>query len=225
MFFLTGMTLTAPPALDVLFLGNSHTSVNSVPTMVKSILDGGGAVKSIKVTMKTGGALESISQDPALPGFIDRGKFTDIILQGAALSSSHKYTYSQEGAIKLAESAKKSGARVWLFAEWPRQGWDETPYILGIYREISRKSGAKIIPVCSVFDRLLKEQAGLEVWSGDGNHASLLGSYIGAATIAKALASATKIAWRPQSVSVELAKSIELAVQASGKPLAAKQRQ
>ncbi len=212
----------APQSLDVLFLGNSHTSVNNVPTMVKSLVEGDDSGSSIKVTMKTGGALESISKDPALPGFIDRGRFTDVVLQGAALSSSHKYKYSQDGAIRLAKAAKKSGARVWLFAEWPRKGWDETQYILGIYNEISQKSGAKIIPVCSVFDRLLKENGGLEVWSGDGNHASMLGSYIGSFAIAQALAPGRKLRWRPDSVSASIASTINSAVKSAGGPYLAK---
>lgn len=222
MLFLTGITLLAPQNLDVLFLGNSHTSVNGVPTMVKSVVEGSRAGQKLKVTMKTGAGLEAIAKDPSLEGFIDRGRFTDVVMQGAALSSSHKHIYSQEGAIKLARTAKNSGARVWLFAEWPRRGWDETTYILGIYKEISKKSGAKIIPVCSVFDELLKGEPGLEVWAGDGNHASVLGSYVGAVTIAHALAPATQAIWRPQSVLAERAARVELAVELAGKPFQTK---
>lgn len=222
MLLLSALTHLSAPSLDVLFLGNSHTSVNSVPSMVESLVKSGGAGHTIKVTMKTGGNLESLAKDPSLPGFISRGRFTDVVLQGAALSSSHKYKYSQEGAVKLAKAAKQAGSRVWLFAEWPRKGWDETPYILGIYGGISKSSGAKIIPICSVFDHLLKQNSSLDVWSGDGNHASLLGSYIGAVTIAQALAPGAKPAWRPDGIAAPLLASISASVKTAGKPYLAK---
>jgi hypothetical protein len=75
----------------------------------------------------------------------------------------------------------KAGARTILYAEWPRRGWDESAYIMQHYEMISQPSGAEIASIPYVADQAIA--AKLDIWSGDGNHANLLGSYLAACTL------------------------------------------
>jgi hypothetical protein len=165
------------------------------------------------------GFLEELAKDKDLRRDIQSGSFHALVMQGAKLSSSHKYEYDHSGAVEIAKFARKSGLDVWLFAEWPRRGWKETGYILKEYREISEPSGARIIPVCESWDRLLATGFKQELWSSDGNHATGMGSYVAACTIAVHLSPTKSAKWRPTFVdqkSYELIKRIAREV-AAGK--------
>jgi hypothetical protein len=191
----------------ILFLGNSHTLVNDIPGQVKSILESDGSKRKVTVSSIAGGALEALSNQPDALKAVSSGQWDVVILQGAALSSSHKYVYSQAGAIKLAKLAEASKARTLLYAEWPRKGWDETGYILGIYGQIAKASGAEIIPVCSAWDAALRVRKDLELWSSDGNHSSPIGGYLAALTIADFLG-AGESNWTPFKIDAPVVKLI-----------------
>lgn len=182
------IVLGSPQPLRLLFLGNSHTGVNDVPGLVKSLFESTG--RKTEVTKRLGGLLNELYESTEHQTTVGTKGWTAVILQGAAISSSHKYTYSQRGALEFAKLAERGGARVILFAEWPRKGWDETDYILGIYRDIAKQSGAQIAPVCKAWDAVLAKQPNLPMWSKDGNHAAPLGSYLAALTLYYTIAGA-----------------------------------
>jgi hypothetical protein len=206
------------PTQNVLFLGNSHTTTNDLPEMVMNLVESDRTRRRFNVTVRSGANLEQIAKSAEVKKLIQTGKFSDVVLQGASLSSSHKYDYSQAGAISLAKLAKHSKSKVWYFAEWPRKGWKETPYILGIYQQIAKEGGGKIIPICKVWDAILKHNPRFDLWSADGNHASLLGSYTAALTIAAALTPEAKPTWGPRSLGAEHLYQILGAIRSSQIP-------
>jgi hypothetical protein len=170
--------LPQPTPLRILFIGNSHTAGNDIPGSVKRQWEVTKPQIQVTTEMMLGGALEDISRRNDVQDKIRDGHWNLVVLQGAAISQSHKYTYSQEGAISLAKLAKSSGARALLYAEWPRKGWNETEYILNVYRGIAKASGAEIIPVCKAWDEALKRNSKLDLWLPDGNHSSSAGGYL-----------------------------------------------
>ncbi|HLO97359.1 MAG TPA: hypothetical protein VK171_02085 [Fimbriimonas sp.] len=189
------MTVLLPRS--ILFVGNSHTQANDLPLMVKKMF--GTTPLTYKVV--GGSFLNDIAKGGGATRELKAGKYDAVVLQGAMLSSSHKYKYSQAGAIELANLAKSLGTKPFLFAEWSRRGWKETEYILGIYGEISKETGATIIPVCKSFDRHLAQHPNAAMWAPDGNHASEQGSYLAALTIYRKLGGREAPAWKPQKLS------------------------
>ena len=187
----------------ILFLGNSHTANCNVPSMVKSIIESDSKGRKIETEMITGGLLDDLSMRDDVVKSVKSGEWDVIVLQGAKMSSSHKYSYSQENAISLAKLAKQSGSRVLLFAEWPRRGWQETEFILNIYNQISKASGSEVVPTCRAWDEALAKDARLGMWLPDGNHSSLQGAYLAALTIATFIVSDPRWLpnWRPTEVS------------------------
>lgn len=186
----------------ILFLGNSHTGVNDFPSLVCSLLESGGL--HCQKEVRLGGLLRDLADESSLDQ-IRTGKFDFVVLQGAEISSSHKYRYAQAGPIKLARTAATAGARPLLFAEWPRRGWDESDFILGVYREIQKaEKKAEIVPICRAWDLAGKRRPKLDLWSDDGNHADLAGSYLAAATMAYWIAGAEIVfTWGPTGLSAE----------------------
>lgn len=183
MSLLVAMIVAAP--LRVLFLGNSHTQFNDVPKLVAALGRERGRV--ISPNSRSGPTLYDMYGDPQIHNAVSSGLYEVIVLQAQAISTSHRFTYSNKEAIALAKAGRQAGAKVFLFSEWPRKGIDETSYIEGIYRKIAEASGAKIIPVGRVWDAVLREQKGSVLWAQDGNHASPLGSRVAAYAIYRAI--------------------------------------
>jgi hypothetical protein len=177
----------------ILFLGNSHTASNGLIGTVEGLLESGGA--HVDVAIVTGGHLDDIEDSGAADDEFADEKWTHVVLQGAMISSSHKYEYPQNKAIALARRAKRAGAVPLYFSEWPRKGWDESDYIFGHYEAIRKAAGGENVPVCYAWDAALKSDPGLQPWAADGNHASPLGTYLAAATIALWIAGPERQLW------------------------------
>ncbi len=179
---LIGQQKPLPATYKILFLGNSHTASNDLTGQVASLLRSNGS--KVEFSMMTGAHLDDIEKQPKVRTAIDGGKWTHVVLQGAMISSSHKYEYSQAAGIALAARAKRAGAKALLFAEWPRKGWAESDYIFQHYEIIRKAAGGDVLPICYAWDEVLKTQPKLELWSTDGNHANMTGAYLAACTIA-----------------------------------------
>src|SRR5262249_47625850 len=131
--------------IRILFLGNSHTAYHDVPGMTQRLLESSGA-GHVTVRMEAGATLDEVARRKDVQKLIREGKWTWVVMQGANLSSSHNYVYSQTDGIAAAKLAASSGAQALYFSEWPRQGWNETDYILGIYSEMAKASRAQVVP-------------------------------------------------------------------------------
>lgn len=198
----------APRPLNILFLGNSHTGSNDIPTLVKSLLESDGTGRRVQTKTMLGGLLRDLANRNDVAQEIRSGRWDVVVLQGAEISSSHRYTYPQDGPIALAKLAKQAKARALLFAEWPRKGWDESEYILDVYRKIAHASGAEIVHVCRSWDVALKTRPNLDLWLSDGNHSTLTGGYMAASAFYYFLSEDPKAdaSWRPAALDASLAK-------------------
>lgn len=138
------------------------------------------------------------------------GKWTYVVMQGAKLSSSHKYKYDQSGCINLAKLAESSGSKVLWYAEWPRRHWNETNWIINSYQEIARASAGTIAPVPQTWDKFRTAFPTVEMWQPDGNHALLPGSYLAALVLAKQVDSDALSGrlWYPNGLSEKVALDI-----------------
>jgi len=208
---LLATTLIAyPKTLNILFFGNSHTLVNDVPGMVKSLIESDGSGTRVVTKVMSTGFVEEMAKLPEVRQELQSKYWHALVMQGAKLSNSHKYKYDHSGAVQLAKLAKQNGIKAYLFAEWPRKGWDESEYIMKEYGEIAQPSGATIIPICNAWDALLKVSPNAPVWAGDGNHAQLPGSYLAARMVAAWVsAGAEKSSWQPNGLDAGLASAIK----------------
>ncbi len=194
-----------PKPLGILFLGNSHTGSNDVPGMVKGLIEANGRRLTV-TTRYLVGDLASLGGSSQAKSEIADGSYDYLVLQGAPMSSSHKFTYSQAGPIALAKAGLAAGMRVLLFAEWPRRGWKETGFILDIYGKTwQAANGSEILPIPQTWDRVLAKRPSLELWQPDGNHAALPGSFLAACVIADRIAGISKSTYVPPGLDPRLA--------------------
>lgn len=210
------LTLMAPKPLKIGFFGNSHTYVNDVPGAVEGLITGYRPQSfAPTVRSRTGVNLETLGNDPEVLKWLRKGEFQAIVLQGALISMSHKYTYSQAGALKLANTAKQLGVKVYWFAEWPREGIDETAYIEGIYAKNAKASTGVVVPIGRVWDLVVKARPKVKFWNPDGNHALPAGSFLASSVLARYITEDFKAdsTFNP-SLNGETVKAIESAIAA-----------
>ena len=169
--------------LTLLFVGNSLLNFNNVPATVAKLLETDGSGRKVTFQSHFVGHLEDVRPGSDAERDITSGRFDVVVLQGAMVSTSHRFTYPQDQGIALAKAAKANGARVLLYAEWPRRGIDETEYTLGIYRGIAKSAAVEIVPVGRAWDAVRKGDPRTELWQPDGNHATKSGSFVAAGAV------------------------------------------
>lgn len=201
MFLTLLLTIQLGQTPKILFVGNSHTMVNNVPESVRQLLlsDKSGRVPKIQTVSVS--LLEQAG--PEVERAIRAENWDAVVLQGAYVSSSHKYRYKQDKAIAFANLALSRKSKVLLCAEWPRRGWDESENQLGVYREIQAAAkGATIVPICEVWDASRASLGGTDLWAADGNHANIKGSFLSACAIYRYLTEDIKASpiWKPNAV-------------------------
>lgn len=176
---------------QILYFGNSHTSVNDVPGTVARLLQAGAGV-SVESTVSPHSLLlnERGSHQLSLD-LLGSRRWDVVVLQAQDYSSSGAYTYPTTGAEELVRRARAGGARVILFAEWPRAGIDESVRIVATYAAIAARQPACLPPVPEAFDEALKANPTVALHNADGNHSSPAGAFLAALVLASAIAPLT----------------------------------
>jgi hypothetical protein len=173
--------------MRILFIGNSHTFYNAMPFQVRQILRGAGTPCEVQVVATGGMTLGWHAEQPATMSAIELGEFSHIVLQQKA------HPFDGAGALsvdleKLAPALQASRARVILFGAWPEKDRPENRKVLdGALCGAARGRGFGFAPVSSAWATIERERPEVELYDGDREHASPLGSYVTACVFARVL--------------------------------------
>ena len=193
----------AGPSLHVLFIGNSYTYVNDLPTRLHllSLAQSDGRV--IEVSSVTVGAanLGNHWLNPAVKSAIAAGGNDFVVLQGQSIEpivstkNFHDYGLLLAGAAKDANAipvfyetwARKSGAPEYL-ESWSGGSPDAMQdLLLAGYATVTTDSGGKLAPVGEAFRIVWQTQPAIELYDPDGSHPSVAGTYLAACVFYDAL--------------------------------------
>jgi len=180
----------APPSggtaqVSMLFMGNSHTSVNDVPGLVMRMVRAAWPDKTVEaVTAPTWMSLEDRAHDAASLVLLRSRPWKFVVLQAQDYSSSGLYSYPIDGAVALVGESRKVGALPILFPEWPRRGINETQRIYDLHLSIAREAPACVPPIPQAFDLAIARNPELVLWAEDGNHSAPAGAFLAALVIA-----------------------------------------
>ena len=171
--------------LRILMIGNSHTA--PIPGHLQALFAGQQPERSVLVRRALGyGFLVDHAENKDTLNLIEQEPWDVVILQAQKYSTSGKYHYPYDGAIKLAILAQQQGSRVILFPEWSRRDMpDEYRRINRVHQEIAGIVGADVAPVGQAWDDWMEQaDAGTPtLYAPDGNHASEHGSYLTACVL------------------------------------------
>ena len=112
------------PAARILFVGNSYTFYNELPSMVVALADSAGVGMSASLIAPGGAWLADHARSPEVAAAISDGDYDVVVLQEQSMVTAdpeiaHDSTYP--AAAALAQMAAAAGAEVVFFQTWGHQ--------------------------------------------------------------------------------------------------------
>lgn len=191
--------------IKILFLGNSYTYYNGIPSMISDMALRKGKPVVITQITRGGNLLEGYANSDFVIKTIKKTKFDYVVLQEqstAPLFAAEKQTYP--AIRKLDKMIRKSGGKTVLFMTWAREYADSltTKMLPGkfyyeefesfnsaqdslasSYFKIGNEINAKVAPAGLVWKEILDIFPNLSLWRSDHSHPAEIGSVIAAYSI------------------------------------------
>ena len=203
--FLASSTFAQEKFYKVLFLGNSYTYYNGIPSLISDMALRHG--KNVVVTQitKGGNLLEDYTNSEMVKETIEAGGFDFVVLQEQSSAPLFQPENTTFPAIRsLNKLIRKSGAEPILFMTWAREYADSirTKMLSGkfyydvfhsyneaqdslsnSYLKIGKEIGAKVAPAGLIWKKIHNQHPELVLWREDHNHPTETGSVIAAYAI------------------------------------------
>lgn len=199
LLILSFVTVRAQDSISVLFIGNSYTYVNDLPTMLRDL--SASLNKEVTIGSKTNGGFtfQNHANDPLTYAAINQNLWDVVVIQGQSQEPSFPTgqvnTASYPYAMQLSDSvlANSACSNVMYFMTWGRQNgdsqWDSintfdkmNSRLYNTYRRFADSADAMVAAVGASWKYVRDTYPTINLYSGDGSHPSLEGSYLAACT-------------------------------------------
>lgn len=185
----------------VLFIGNSYTSVNNLPQLIASIAASEGDTLMFSSNLPGGSTFNNHLNNSSTTSLIQQGGWDYVVLQGQSQEPSfpdgqfyaETYPYARQLCEMVAQYNPE--AKVVFYMTWGRkngdqsncnnfpplctyEGMDSLLYLR--YMTMAEDFEAEVSPVGALWHYLRDHHPEIELYSSDGSHPSLAGSYAAA---------------------------------------------
>ena len=178
------------PVLRVLFIGNSLTSSNDLPSLVMKMSIAAGSGLVIESTRRTAGNM-SLSDHLELEGVdaVIRGQRWDfVVLQQGPSSLPESRAHLLESARIYDPIVRSAGARPAFYMVWPEQArFSAFERVCESYRLAALEIDALLLPVGEAWQIAWAKDESLRLYSADRFHPSPAGTYLAALVICSGL--------------------------------------
>ena len=179
-----GATTGPPPVtadISLLFMGNSHTSVNDLSKMVADMVRAGKPGKTVASVEAPGWMFleERVHDGPSMQ-LLRSQNWSFVILQAQKYSASGQFEYSTAEAKELVRDSREQHAIPVMFPEWPRQNIAETLRIYDLHVSIAQAEPACVAPIGQAWDIALIRDRSTPLYANDGNHSAPAGAFLAA---------------------------------------------
>ncbi len=176
---------TETASLRVLFIGNSLTYTNSLPSTLRGVAKTGGDTIAVKmIALPNYGLIDHITRNSGAVEAIRTGDWDVVVLQQGPSTLPINRDSLVLWTRMLDSIIRPTGARTALFMVWP-QGGSVGGYdaVRQSYQEAAAAVGGIFLPAGLAFQTALSRDGSLVLFQSDGYHPSPLGSYLAAITI------------------------------------------
>jgi hypothetical protein len=166
----------------VLFVGNSLTYTNGLPGMVQGLARTAG-LPPLRVGSVTasGVSLQDLWLRGEAPTTIAEGRWAVVVLQQGPSSLPANRAHLREWTQRYASEIRKAGGEPALYMVWPVDGWaGDFDAVSESYTLAAHDVGGILFPVGEAFRLARSRDASVTLFSTDGFHPSLAGSYLAA---------------------------------------------
>lgn len=181
---------TAGENTRVLFLGNSYTYYQDLPSLVGRLLDSASDDMKISHRMIAPGGctLEVHASTPKTVAAIEEHNWDFVVMQEQSMRPVVSPEDMLSAAKELQQAVNKSGAQSILFMTWARK---HNPQMIDAlaraYEQTAEALGAEVAPVGLAWALARKRHPKLNLHHSDGSHPAPAGTYLAACVIAGTL--------------------------------------
>jgi hypothetical protein len=203
-----------PPGSDsVLFVGNSLTEVNDVPSIVEALARAGGHPLIVDSVTYGGVSIED-HWDMGTAKRIESGGWKYVVLQQGPSSLADSRANLREWTKRFDAVIKAEGGTTALFAVWPEAA--RRNVVSDSYRLAAEDVGGLFLPAGNAWLAAWRRDSGLLLYGPDQFHPSVTGSYLAGLTIYGGLTGASPVGL-PAKLTLRTGATVE--VPASKAPL------
>lgn len=202
-------------AKRVLFIGNSYTYTNGLPTLVEQIARSKD-VKLQTTAIASGGAALKDHWNAGRAEAFRTSHFDFVVLQPQSSEVVRTPDDTTSYAQMFADAIRASGAEPLLFAPWHPAEFDRlSAQFREGYRRVAEEAQVRLAPVAAAWERA--QSYGVKLYADDGSHPNLAGSYLAACVLFSAISGVDPTgAWHPDGISDDTARTIQRAAAAPG---------
>jgi hypothetical protein len=186
-------------SVSVLFIGNSYTYVNDLPSVFSQLTTSLGDEATVDAKTNGGFTFQNQLSDPVTMTKIHAKPWDYVVLQGQSQEPSFPFdqvnAQTLPPAVSLADSVYANGfcSQALYFMTWGRQvgdpQWDSinTFYkmnnrLRNAYVRIADSAHASVAPVGVAWKYIIDNHPTINLYAADGSHPSLEGTYLAACT-------------------------------------------
>ncbi|MFM8525248.1 MAG: SGNH/GDSL hydrolase family protein [Cyanobacteriota bacterium] len=177
----------ARPSLRILFIGNSYTYYNRMPSMVSALAAATPGARPVEVKdITVGGAtLEKLRAMQQTQAALADETWDYVILQEQSNRPITQPERMRSAITALHAAITKTGARTLLYVTWAKRKrpQEQTTLSSAYLAAATSLPGTQIAPVGPAWSMALRRNPDLQLYDGDGSHPSRLGSYLAACVI------------------------------------------
>ncbi len=199
-FLLAGSVVAQGTSKNVLFLGNSYTYGNNLPNMVSQLATSAGDALTFDANTPGGHRLFQHAANPTSLQKIAVGTWDYVIIQAQSQEPSWGTPQVENEVLPyakiLSDTARAANecANPMFFMTWGRENGDQQncpiyswlctyegmdSALAANYTRMAQENKGVVSPVGKVWRRV-REDLGLQLYTGDGSHPNLTGSYVAA---------------------------------------------
>jgi len=186
-------------SISVLFIGNSYTSVNDLPSMTQQLTQSLGKQLTIGSKLNGGYTFNNHSTDPQSYAAMHQQNWDVVVLQGQSQEPSFDDTQVDTQTIPFAKQLADSVyainpcSNVLFYMTWGRENgdpqWAPISTFAGMngrlynaYLRMADSTDAMVSAVGAVWKYVRDNHPTIQLYAGDGSHPSVGGSYLAACT-------------------------------------------
>jgi len=173
-----------PPALRVLFVGNSLTETNDLPAVVESLAAAGGRRLETRTVAFGGFSLEDHWHAGAARAALADGHWDVVVMQQGPSALPESQANLREWAARFADAARAAGTQPAVLTVWPESYRQYAlPQVIASYRNAAAATAATLLPAGGAWQLAWRCSPGLRLYGTDGFHPSSLGTYTAALVV------------------------------------------
>ena len=169
----------------VLFVGNSYTTRNDMPTMLARLLGASFPGMQVKTDVIAfgGASLAAHWNRGEVQKRLTAEKWNAVVLQDQSTRALRALKSMQEHVRRFVDAIQVAGAKPYLYMTWARKNDPASQAnIVTAFQGLAEATGARVIPVGLAWDQFRRLRPEIDLYEPDGSHPSTIGSYLVACT-------------------------------------------